>query len=205
MRILIPLCALFAVIAAADLSRALFFREHNDKVPCSEHGMKDCGTGCIDASLTCCPDGGGGCSKGKNCEHKKEGEEGNQCTEGEGDQGGQEGKENKQGEGDKKSESTKSSKKTAMCTSPSPKCSTSSTLVSTATVIPVPASGSMTSTTSVIPSSTIISSPGTSIKATTTGAAPTTTTGGAESRLIVSRLYAIGGLVSGFFLLQSLI
>ncbi|KAJ3541873.1 hypothetical protein NM208_g4398 [Fusarium decemcellulare] len=30
-------------------------------IPCNEQGLKDCGTGCIETSWTCCPSKAGGC------------------------------------------------------------------------------------------------------------------------------------------------
>src|SRR5947207_9871767 len=40
MRILLLLCVLFAVIAAADISPALFPREQHDNTPCSQHSKR---------------------------------------------------------------------------------------------------------------------------------------------------------------------
>ncbi|KAK2764036.1 hypothetical protein FQN54_009655 [Arachnomyces sp. PD_36] len=48
------------------------------EIPCSESGMQDCGSGCIDLGWTCCPSGDGGCEPGTYCHS-----EGGCCPEGE--------------------------------------------------------------------------------------------------------------------------
>ncbi|KAF3034417.1 hypothetical protein E8E12_005967 [Didymella heteroderae] len=56
--IFLPL--LTAAVVSADMS-ALLVRRQTIPVPCSADGRKDCGSGCIDATWTCCPSGAGGC------------------------------------------------------------------------------------------------------------------------------------------------
>ena len=64
-----------AVIATADFSPALIPRQLT-QIPCSQSGLKDCGTGCINFSWTCCPGGAGGCPPTKYCTLGTNGEEG---------------------------------------------------------------------------------------------------------------------------------
>lgn len=45
-------------------------------IPCSQQGMKDCGTSCIDLTDTCCPDRAGGCAVGTYCSLGSNGEYG---------------------------------------------------------------------------------------------------------------------------------
>jgi hypothetical protein len=52
------------------------------QVPCADQGKKDCGSGCIDASWTCCPDGAGGCPSDASCYLGTNGEYGC-CPDGE--------------------------------------------------------------------------------------------------------------------------
>lgn len=64
----------FLVVSlAASGALATYFQASNllqrdlVEVPCSEQGRKDCGTGCILLTDTCCPDQRGGCHVGTNC------------------------------------------------------------------------------------------------------------------------------------------
>ncbi|KAE8379238.1 hypothetical protein BDV26DRAFT_291547 [Aspergillus bertholletiae] len=64
----LTLGALLATTAlAADRSPALVARQVVE-LPCSYQGEKDCGSGCIPLSYTCCPDQRGGCPLGSYCD-----------------------------------------------------------------------------------------------------------------------------------------
>ena len=64
-----------AATLATTTSPILFDRSLNT-IPCSDHGMKDCGSGCIETSWTCCPDYTGGCSPSEYCSLGDNGEYG---------------------------------------------------------------------------------------------------------------------------------
>lgn len=51
-------------------------RQSITELPCSSIGRKDCGTGCIDLTWTCCPDGSGGCPPTAYCDLASNGEYG---------------------------------------------------------------------------------------------------------------------------------
>ena len=65
-----------AAVISADSSPQLLRRQIVSQLPCSSQGQKDCGTGCIDISDTCCPDRTGGCSVGTYCSLGSNGEYG---------------------------------------------------------------------------------------------------------------------------------
>lgn len=65
------LLVLFEIVSLTFASgfSPLLPRQSIVEVPCSSQpGKVDCGTGCIDSSWTCCPDGSGGCPPTDNCE-----------------------------------------------------------------------------------------------------------------------------------------
>ena len=53
---------------AAQAANALFARQNSVELPCSAQGEKDCGSGCIPLSYTCCPDRAGGCPASEYCD-----------------------------------------------------------------------------------------------------------------------------------------
>ena len=70
--------AFLLFLAAAATIRAQsspqLFRRQTDS--CSAQGQKECGTGCIDLTDTCCPDKSGGCPVGKYCDLTSNGQYG---------------------------------------------------------------------------------------------------------------------------------
>ncbi|KAH6898257.1 hypothetical protein B0T10DRAFT_601251 [Thelonectria olida] len=76
------LLTLSATGAFAALNNAFLAERTVYQVPCADQGKKDCGSGCIDASWTCCPDGAGGCPADESCSMGTNGEYGC-CPDGE--------------------------------------------------------------------------------------------------------------------------
>jgi hypothetical protein len=65
-----------AALVAAENPLHLIRRQSTSPVSCSVQGLKDCGTGCIDLTDTCCPSREGGCSVGTYCSLGSNGEYG---------------------------------------------------------------------------------------------------------------------------------
>jgi hypothetical protein len=65
-----------SAVISAESSPQLLHRQIVRQLQCSSQGLKDCGSGCIDRSDTCCPDRTGGCPTGTYCSLGSNGEYG---------------------------------------------------------------------------------------------------------------------------------
>ena len=73
---IIHLLSLTAVVIGTEFKSFLLPRQDVVVIPCSQQGLKDCGSGCIALTDTCCPNRAGGCPLGTFCDLGPNGEYG---------------------------------------------------------------------------------------------------------------------------------